>query len=56
MEVLLAETSLQNTGQLEGGNAERPGYRPVTKFENRGIRLGHGVWDLVFKKKSMDKQ
>ena len=56
MEVLLAETSLQNTGQLEGGYAERPGYRPVTKFENRGIRLGHGVWDLVFKKKSMDKQ
>ena len=30
---------------------ERPAYRPVTKFENRGIKLGHGVWDLVYKKK-----
>ena len=33
------------------GYVERPSYRPVTKFENRGIKLGHGVWDLVFKKK-----
>jgi tRNA (guanine-N7-)-methyltransferase len=30
---------------------ERPSYRPITKFENRGIKLGHGVWDLVYKKK-----
>lgn len=29
--------------------AERPENRPLTKFENRGLRLGHGVWDLVFK-------
>ena len=29
---------------------ERPDYRPLTKFEKRGIRLGHGVWDLIFKK------
>ena len=28
----------------------RPKYRPLTKFENRGLRLGHGVWDLIFKK------
>jgi tRNA (guanine-N7-)-methyltransferase len=28
---------------------ERPDYRPLTKFEQRGIRLGHGVWDLIFK-------
>nr|MBP6553162.1 tRNA (guanosine(46)-N7)-methyltransferase TrmB [Vitreoscilla sp.] len=27
-----------------------PDYRPETKFEARGIRLGHGVWDLVFKR------
>ena len=33
------------------GYAERPAYRPVTKFENRGIRLGHGVWDLVYRKR-----
>ena len=30
------------------GYAPRPDYRPLTKFENRGLRLGHGVWDLVF--------
>jgi tRNA (guanine-N7-)-methyltransferase len=50
MEVLSAQPSLINTGSLPDGFAERPSYRPVTKFENRGIRLGHGVWDLVFKK------
>jgi tRNA (guanine-N7-)-methyltransferase len=33
------------------GYAPRPAYRPVTKFENRGVKLGHGVWDLVYKKK-----
>jgi tRNA (guanine-N7-)-methyltransferase len=31
--------------------APRPAYRPLTKFEQRGIRLGHGVWDLVFRRK-----
>ena len=29
---------------------QRPEYRPLTKFESRGLRLGHGVWDLIFKK------
>jgi tRNA (guanine-N7-)-methyltransferase len=29
---------------------ERPEYRPLTKFEQRGIRLGHGVWDVMFKR------
>jgi len=38
-----------NTEHL--GYAPRPDYRPVTKFENRGVKLGHGVWDLVYKKK-----
>jgi len=28
----------------------RPDYRPLTKFETRGLRLGHGVWDLIFKR------
>ena len=28
----------------------RPEWRPLTKFENRGLRLGHGVWDLVFRR------
>ena len=33
------------------GYVERPAYRPITKFENRGIKLGHGIWDLIYKKK-----
>jgi len=32
------------------GFAPRPAYRPVTKFENRGLKLGHGVWDVVFRR------
>jgi len=35
-----------------GQYVERPASRPLTKFENRGQRLGHGVWDLVWQKKS----
>lgn len=31
-----------------GDYCERPEYRPLTKFELRGQRLGHGVWDLLF--------
>ena len=34
----------------EGQYAPRPGDRPVTKFEKRGERLGHGVWDLLFRR------
>lgn len=45
LEVLGAEPSLRNTA---GSYAPRPHYRPLTKFEQRGLRLGHGVWDLVF--------
>ncbi len=48
LEVLGADPSLANTAQ---GYAEKPAYRPLTKFENRGLRLGHGVWDLVFRKR-----
>jgi tRNA (guanine-N7-)-methyltransferase len=32
--------------------SEKPGYRPDTKFEHRGIKLGHGVWDLLYEKTS----
>ncbi|MBB5193011.1 tRNA (guanine-N7-)-methyltransferase [Silvimonas terrae] len=46
LEVLGGESALQNTAE---GYAPRPDYRPLTKFEQRGINLGHGVWDLVFK-------
>ena len=48
LEVLGSEQALINTAR---DYAERPDYRPVTKFENRGLRLGHGVWDLVFQKR-----
>ncbi len=51
LEVLSAEPLLQNTVDPKGpsgGYAPKPHYRPLTKFENRGIKLGHGVWDLVF--------
>lgn len=34
-----------------GQYAERPAYRPTTKFEKRGLRLGHGVWDLVYRRR-----
>ena len=47
LEVLNAEPTLKNTAE---GFAPRPDYRPQTKFETRGLRLGHGVWDLIFKK------
>ena len=42
---------LDQLNTLQSGYVQRPVYRPVTKFENRGIKLGHGVWDLVYKKK-----
>jgi tRNA (guanine-N7-)-methyltransferase len=45
LEVLSAERALHNTAK---DYAPRPDYRPVTKFEKRGLRLGHGVWDLIF--------
>jgi tRNA (guanine-N7-)-methyltransferase len=48
LEVLWGEPQLANTTQ---GYAPRPHYRPLTKFENRGLKLGHGVWDLVFHKR-----
>lgn len=47
LEVLNAELQLNNTAE---DYAEKPSYRPLTKFENRGLKLGHGVWDLVFVK------
>jgi tRNA (guanine-N7-)-methyltransferase len=49
LEVLGADPDLVNTAD---GYAEKPAYRPLTKFENRGLRLGHGVWDLVFCKRT----
>jgi tRNA (guanine-N7-)-methyltransferase len=48
LEVLGAEPQLVNSVEAY---APRPHYRPLTKFENRGLKLGHGVWDLVFVKR-----
>ncbi len=51
LEVLSAEPLLENNADASnGGYAPKPAYRPLTKFENRGIKLGHGVWDVVFKR------
>jgi len=47
LEVLSAEPALRNTAS---GYANRPEARPETKFERRGLALGHRVWDLVFRK------
>ena len=48
LEVLSAQPQLRNSAD---GFAEKPHYRPLTKFENRGLKLGHGVWDVVFLKR-----
>jgi len=48
LEVLSAEPTLVNSAE---GFAPRPAYRPLTKFENRGLRLGHGVWDVIFRRR-----
>jgi tRNA (guanine-N7-)-methyltransferase len=47
--VFSAEQSLVNTA---AAYAEKPAYRPQTKFETRGLKLGHGVWDIVFRRKT----
>ena len=47
LEVLGAVPGLRNTAE---GFAARPETRPLTKFERRGRKLGHGVWDLLFEK------
>jgi len=55
LEVLSAEPTLRNRALASNpelhGYAPKPHYRPLTKFENRGIKLGHGVWDLVFERR-----
>jgi tRNA (guanine-N7-)-methyltransferase len=54
LEVLSAEPLLHNKSLIDhpkmAGYAPKPHYRPLTKFENRGIKLGHGVWDVVFER------
>lgn len=47
LQVLSAEPLLSNTAE---GYAAKPDWRPLTKFEARGMKLGHGVWDLLFRR------
>ncbi|MFT4058785.1 MAG: tRNA (guanosine(46)-N7)-methyltransferase TrmB [Legionella sp.] len=47
LEVLSSESALRNS-QVDGGYSPKPQSRGLTKFEQRGERLGHGVWDLIF--------
>lgn len=49
LNVLSAETQLAN---MANDFTPRPPYRPLTKFESRGLKLGHGVWDVVFRRKA----
>ena len=46
LDVFAHEPLLKNTAD---GFALRPDYRPQTKFETRGLKLGHGVWDIIFR-------
>ncbi|MGJ8525792.1 tRNA (guanine-N(7)-)-methyltransferase [Halomonadaceae bacterium LMG 33818] len=47
-EVMQAASGFVNTAE-SGLYVERPASRPLTKFEARGERLGHGVWDLIYR-------
>ncbi len=49
MAVMSEAEGFENTAG-KGQYLPRPDYRPLTKFEQRGKKLGHGVWDLMFKK------
>ena len=53
LEVMEAQPSLENT-VAPGAYAERPAWRPETKFERRGARLGHGVWDLLYRRRPIE--
>ncbi|MCH8551768.1 MAG: tRNA (guanosine(46)-N7)-methyltransferase TrmB [Natronospirillum sp.] len=51
LEVLSAAPDFTNTATSGGYLSGRPDFRPETRFEQRGQRLGHGVWDLIFERK-----
>ena len=52
LDVLQREPRLANTAP---DYAPRPDYRPQTKFESRGLKLGHGVWDIIFQEAVCDE-
>lgn len=51
LEVMQASEFFVNTSDTNT-YVERPDHRPITKFETRGQKLGHGVWDLIFQRRS----
>ncbi len=53
LNVLNGEPALFNTSD-SGDFVPRPAWRPETKFERRGARLGHGVWDLLYQRRQLD--
>jgi tRNA (guanine-N7-)-methyltransferase len=50
VEALGTSSALRNTAPPGSPYAPRPAWRPLTKFENRGLKLGHGVYDLIYRK------
>jgi tRNA (guanine-N7-)-methyltransferase len=54
LQVMESTATFRNTADA-GRYAVRPAYRPVTRFELRGTRLGHGVWDLMFQREPGDR-
>ncbi len=48
---LLSTASVFENRAGPGAFFPRPDWRPLTRFEQRGQRLGHGVWDLVFRRR-----
>jgi tRNA (guanine-N7-)-methyltransferase len=52
-QVMEAATAFRNEAGA-GRYAPRPAYRPVTRFEQRGQRLGHGVWDLLYRRNAVE--
>ncbi len=50
MEVMEAAEGFENTASNAQYQPGRPAHRPETKFEQRGKKLGHGVWDLIYRK------
>lgn len=51
LEVMSAAEGYRNLAE-DQQYVPRPDHRPLTKFENRGVKLGHGVWDLMFERQS----
>ncbi|MEG3766794.1 tRNA (guanosine(46)-N7)-methyltransferase TrmB [Alteromonas sp. 14N.309.X.WAT.G.H12] len=49
VQIMNAAPGFENTAP-EGDYVARPEYRPITKFEVRGQKLGHGVWDLIYQR------